>query len=157
MKYEKVERMLRNDFEVARGNGDLREMADDYELLRELWSTGELDSEDYHDVLSPMVHCFVKVKDNKIELPSLYKTCKQHYGKKAIYCLERDSIKLIMDGVDDDKIFSYFNETGIETKYIVLENFVELNALAIKTLKLHNADIVELCIDDDMIVITKEL
>ena len=156
MKYGKVERMLRNDFEVARGNGDLREMADDYELLRELWSTGELDSEDYHDVLSPMVHCFVQVKDNKIELPSLYKTCKQHYGKKAIYCLEKDSIKLIMDNVDE-KIFSYFNETGIETKYIVLENFVELNALAIKTLKLHNADIVELCIDDDMIVITKEL
>ena len=156
MKYEKVERMLRNDFEVARGNGDLREMADDYELLRELWSTGELDSEDYHDVLSPMVHCFVQVKDNKIELPSLYKTCNQHYGKKAIYCLEKDSIKLIMDNVDE-KIFSYFNETGIETKYIVLENFVELNALAIKTLKLHNADIVELCIDDDMIVITKEL
>ena len=61
-----------------------------------------------------------------------------------------------MDNVDE-KIFSYFNETGIETKYIVLENFVELNALAIKTLKLHNADIVELCIDDDMIVITKEL
>ena len=156
MKYEKVERMLRNDFEVARGNGNLREMADDYELLRELWSTGELDSEDYHDVLSPMVHCFVQVKDNKIELPSLYKTCKQHYSKKVIYCLEKDSIKLIMDNVDE-KIFSYFNETGIETKYIVLENFVELNALAIKTLKLHNADIVELCIDDDMIVITKEL
>lgn len=156
MKYEKVERMLRNDFEVARGNGDLREMADDYELLRELWSTGELDSEDYHDVLSPMVHCFVQVKDNKIELPSLYKTCNQHYGKKAIYCLEKDSIKLIMDNVDE-KIFSYFNETGIETKYIVLENFVELNAMAIRTLKLHNADIVELCIDDDMIVITKEL
>ena len=61
-----------------------------------------------------------------------------------------------MDNVDE-KIFSYFNETGIEIKYIVLENFVELNALAIKTLKLHNADIVELCIDDDMIVITKEL
>lgn len=156
MKYEKVERMLRNDFEVARGNGDLREMADDYELLRELWSTGELDSEDYHDVLSPMVHCFVQVKDNKIELPSLYKTCNQHYGKKAIYCLEKDSIKLIIDNVDE-KIFSYFNETGIETKYIVLENFVELNAMAIRTLKLHNADIVELCIDDDMIVITKEL
>ena len=156
MKYEKVERMLRNDFEVARGNGDLREMADDYELLRELWSTGELDSEDYHDVLSPMVHCFVQVKDNKIELPSLYKTCKQHYGKKVIYCLEKDSIKLIIDNIDE-KIFSYFNETGIETKYIVLENFVELNALAIKTLKLHIADIVELCIDDDMIVITKEL
>lgn len=156
MKYEKVERMLRNDFEVARGNGDLREMADDYELLRELWSTGELDSEDYHDVLSPMVHCFVQVKDNKIELPSLYKTCNQHYGKKAIYCLEKDSIKLIIDNIDE-KIFSYFNETGIETKYIVLENFVELNAMAIKTLKLHNADIVELCIDDDMIVITKDL
>ena len=156
MKYEKVERMLRNDFEVARGNGDLREMADDYELLRELWSTGELDSEDYHDVLSPMVHCFVQVKDNKIELPSLYKTCKQHYSKKVIYCLEKDSIKLIMDNVDE-KIFSYFNETGIETKYIVLEKFVELNALAKKTMKLHNADIVELCIDDDMIVITKEL
>ena len=156
MKYEKVERMLRNDFEVARGNGDLREMTDNYELLRELWSTGELDSEDYHDVLSPMVHCFVQVKDNKIELPSLYKTCNQHYGKKAVYCLEKDSIKLIIDNIDE-KIFSYFNETGIETKYIVLENFVELNAMAIRTLKLHNADIVELCIDDDMIVITKEL
>ena len=84
MKYEKVERMLRNDFEVARGNGDLREMADDYELLRELWSTGELDSEDYHDVLSPMVHCFVQVKDNKIELPSYQYLAYSLYTTKAI-------------------------------------------------------------------------
>ena len=67
MKYEKVERMLRNDFEVAKVNHDFCEMADDYELLRELRATGELDSEEYHDVLAPLVHCFVEVKDNKIE------------------------------------------------------------------------------------------
>ena len=155
MKYEKVERMLRNDVEVARGNGDLREMADDYELLRELWSTGELDSEDYHDVLSPMVHCFVQVKDNKIELPSLYKSCKQNIGKKVIYSLGEDSIKLIMDNVDDDKIFNYFKEEGKETRYIIFDNFLELNTLATKTLRIHNRDIVELCIDKEIIVISK--
>ena len=156
MKYEKIERMLRQDFEEAKANHDFCEMIDDYELLRELWATGELDSEEYHDVLTPIVHCFVEVKDNKIELPSLYKSCKQNIGKKVIYSLEEDSIKLIMDNVDDDKIFSYFKEEGKETKYIILENFVELNTLAIKTLRLRNRDIVELCIDDEMITIIKE-
>lgn len=156
MKYEKIERMLRQDFEEAKANHDFCEMTDDYELLRELWATGELDSEEYHDVLTPIVHCFVEVKDNKIELPSLYKSCKQNIGKKVIYSLEEDSIKLIMDNVDDDKIFSYFKEEGKETKYIILENFVKLNTLAIKTLRLRNRDIVELCIDDEMITIIKE-
>ena len=156
MKYEKIERMLRQDFEEAKANHDFCEMTDDYELLRELWATGELDSEEYHNVLTPIVHCFVEVKDNKIELPSLYKSCKQNIGKKVIYSLEEDSIKLIMDNVDDDKIFSYFKEEGKETKYIILENFVELNTLAIKTLRLRNRDIVELCIDDEMITIIKE-
>ena len=156
MKYEKIERMLRQDFEVAKVNHDFSEMTDDYELLRELWATGELDSEEYHDILAPMVHCFVEVKDNKIELPLLYKSCKQSIGKKVIYSLEGDSIKLIMDNVDDDKIFNYFKEEGKETKYIILKNFVELNAIAIKTLRLRNRDIVELCIDDEMIAIIKE-
>ena len=156
MKYEKIESMLRQDFEEAKANHDFCEMTDDYELLRELWATGELDSEEYHNVLTPIVHCFVEVKDNKIELPSLYKSCKQNIGKKVIYSLEEDSIKLIMDNVDDDKIFSYFKEEGKETKYIILENFVELNTLAIKTLRLRNRDIVELCIDDEMITIIKE-
>ena len=156
MRYEKIERMLRQDFEEAKANHDFCEMTNDYELLRELWATGELDSEEYHDVLTPIVHCFVEVKDNKIELPSLYKSCKQNIGKKVIYSLEEDSIKLIMDNVDDDKIFSYFKEEGKETKYIILENFVELNTLAIKTLRLRNRDIVELCIDGEMITIIKE-
>ena len=153
MKYERVERMLRQDFEEAKANHNFCEMTDDYELLRELWATGELDSEEYHDVLTPIVHCFVEVKDNKIELPSLYKSCKQNIGKKVIYSLEEDSIKLIMDNVDDDKIFSYFKEEGKETKYIILENFVELNILAIKTLRLCNGNVVELCIDNEMITI----
>ena len=150
MKYEKIERMLRQDFEVAKVNHDFSEMADDYELLRELWATGELDSEEYHDGLAPLVHCFVEVKDNKIELPLVYKSCKQNVGKKVIYSLEEDSIKLIMDNVDDDKIFNYFKEEGIETIYIILDNFVELNSLAMKTLRLRNRDIVELCIDEEI-------
>ena len=153
MRYQKIERMLRQDFEEAKANHDFCEMTDDYELLRELWATGELDSEEYHDVLTPIVHCFVEVKDNKIELPSLYKSCKQNIGKKVIYSLEEDSIKLIMNNVDDDKIFGYFEEEGKETKYILLENFVELNVLAIKTLRLCNGDVVELCIDNEMITI----
>ena len=155
MKYERVERMLRQDFEEAKANHNFCEMTDDYELLRELWATGELDSEEYHDILAPMVHCFVEVKDNKIELPLLYKSCKQSIGKKVIYSLEGDSIKLIMDNVDDDKIFNYFKEEGKETKYIILDDVLELNTLAIKTLRIINRDIVELCIDEEMIVISK--
>lgn len=150
MKFEKVERMLRQGFEEAKANHDISEMTDDYELLRELWATGELDSEEYHDGLAPLVHCFVEVKDNKIELPLVYKSCKQNVGKKVIYSLEEDSIKLIMDNVDDDKIFNYFKEEGIETIYIILDNFVELNSLAMKTLRLRNRDIVELCIDEEI-------
>ena len=150
MKFEKVERMLRQCFEEAKANHDISEMTDDYELLRELWATGELDSEEYHDGLAPLVHCFVEVKDNKIELPLVYKSCKQNVGKKVIYSLEEDSIKLIMDNVDDDKIFNYFKEEGIETIYIILDNFVELNSLAMKTLRLRNRDIVELCIDEEI-------
>ena len=153
MKYEKIERMLRQDFEEAKANHNFCEMTDDYELLRELWATGELDSEEYHSILEPIVHCFVEVKDNKIELPLLYKSCKQNIGKKVIYSLEEDSIKLIMNNVDDDKIFGYFEEGGKETKYILLENFVELNVLAIKTLRLCNGNVVELCIDNEMITI----
>ena len=155
MKYENVEKMLRQDFELAKVNHDFSEMTDDYELLRELWATGELDSEEFHDLLAPMVHCIVEVKKNKIELPSLYKSCKQNIGKKVIYSLEEDSIKLIMDNVDDDKIFAYFKEEGKETKYIILEDSLKLNALAIKTLRLSNGDVVELCIDEEMISISK--
>ena len=40
MKYENVEKMLRQDFEVAKVNHDFSEMTDDYEFLRELWATG---------------------------------------------------------------------------------------------------------------------
>ena len=156
MRFEKVERMLRQDFEVAKVNHDFSEMADDYELLRELWATGDLDSEEYHDILAPMVHCFVEVKDNKIELPALYKCCKQNFGKKVIYSLEKDSIKIIVDNADDDKIFGYFREEDKETRYIILDNFLELNTLAIKTLGINNGDIVELCVDEEMITITKE-
>lgn len=156
MKYEKIERMLRQDFEEAKANHDFCEMTDDYELLRELWATGELDSEEYHDILAPMAHCFVEVKDNKIELPALYKYCKQNFGKKVIYSLEKDSIKIIVDNADDDKIFGYFREEDKETRYIILDNFLELNTLAIKTLGINNGDIVELCVDEEMITITKE-
>ena len=92
----------------------------------------------------------MQVKDNKIELPLLYKSWKQNIGKKVIYSLEEDGIKLIMDNVDDDKIFNYFKEEGIETKYIILDNFVELNSLAMKTLRLRNRDIVELYIDEEI-------
>ena len=148
--------MLRQDFEEAKANHNFCEMTDDYELLRELWATGELDSEEYHRILEPIVHCFVEVKDNKIELPLLYKSCKQNIGKKVIYSLEEDSIKLIMNNVDDDKIFGYFREEDKETRYIILDNFLELNTLAIKTLGINNGDIVELCVDEEMITITKE-
>ena len=41
-------------------------------------------------------------------------------------------------------------EEGIETIYIILDNFVELNSLAMKTLRLRNRDIVELCIDEEI-------
>ena len=153
MKFEKVERMLRQDFEVAKVNHDFSEMADDYELLRELWATGELDSEEYHKGIPSMVHCFAELKDNKIELPSVYKSCVKNVGKKVIYSLESDCIKIVMDNVDD-KIFEYFKEEGIETKYIMLENYLVLNALATKTLRIHNGDVMELCIDDEMITIT---
>ena len=155
MKYENVEKMLRHDFEVAKINHDFSEMTDDYELLRELWATGELDSEEYHDILAPMVHCFVEVKDNKIELPLLYKSCKQSIGKKVIYSLEGDSIKLIMDNVDDDKIFNYFKEEGKETKYITLSKSITINKMAREVLDLHNGDVIELCIDEEMISISK--
>ena len=60
-----------------------------------------------------------------------------------------------MDNVDDDKIFNYFKEEGKETRYIIFDNFLELNTLATKTLRIHNRDIVELCIDKEMIVISK--
>ena len=155
MKYEKIERMLRQDFEEAKANHDFCEMTDDYELLRELWATGELDSEEYHDILAPMAHCFVDVKDNKIELPLLYKSCKQSIGKKVIYSLEGDSIKLIMDNVDDDKIFNYFKEEGKETKYITLSKSITINKMAREVLDLHNGDVIELCIDEEMISISK--
>ena len=46
-----------------------------------------------------------------------------------------------------------WEKKGKETKYILLENFVELNVLAIKTLRLCNGDVVELCIDNEMITI----
>lgn len=155
MKYAEVESMLRRDFEVAKVNHNFSEMNDNYEMLRELWATGELDSEDYHNVPAPMVHCFAEVKENKIELPLMYKSCKQNLGKKVIYSLEEDNIKFVLDDVDDERIFDYFKDEGIETKYIILQNVIKLNALAVKTLQLHNADIVKLCIDDEIISISK--
>ena len=155
MKYAKVERMLREDFEAAKIRHDFQEMTDDYEMIRELWATGELDSEEYHTGTTPMVHCFAEVKNNEIELPLLYKGCKQNFGKNVIYSLESDSIKIVLDAVDDERIFDYFREEGIETKYVILQKIIELNTLAVKTLQLQNADIVELCIDDEIISISK--
>lgn len=156
LKYAKVERMLREDFEEAKERHDFYEMADDYEMLLELWLTGELDSEEYHKhMLLPMVHCFGEVKDNKIELPSVYKSCKQNFGKKVIYSLESDGIKIVLDDVDDERIFDYFNEEGIETKVIELSSHIELDSLARNTLELHNSDVVEIMIDEELIAITK--
>lgn len=157
MKYTRVERMLRQDFEEAKLNHDFSEMTDNYELLRELWATGELDSSEYHSSeFSPMIHYFTEVKENKIYLPSVYKSCIQNYGKKVIYSLESDSIKIVMNNVDDARIFDYFKDEGIEAKYIILDSCIILNELAKKKLQLHNTDIVGLCIDDEMITITKE-
>lgn len=155
MKYAKVERMLREDFEVAKANHDFSRMTDYYDLLRELWTTGELDSEEYHNVLAPMIHCFIEIKDNKIELPSVYKSCKQNFGKKVIYSLESDGIKIVLDDGDDERIFDYFKEEGIETKVIELSSHLELNSIARRTLDLHNSDIIEITIDEEMFAITK--
>lgn len=155
MKYAKVERMLREDFEEAKLRCDFQEMTDDYDLIRELWATGELDSEEYHKGITPMIHCFAEVKNHKIELPSLYKSCKQNFGKDVIYSLECDSIKIVLDAVDDERILDYFREEGIETKVIELSSHLELNPLARTTLELHNSDIIEITIDEEIIAITK--
>ena len=56
MKYAKIERMLREEFEDAKSRYDFQEMTDDYEMIRELWATGELDSEEYHKGIPSMVH-----------------------------------------------------------------------------------------------------
>lgn len=71
--------------------------------------------------------------------------------------VEADCIKLVLENVDDERIFDYFKEEGIETRYIIFEKTIKLNNLAKSTLNLHKADIVELCVDDEMIVITKEI
>lgn len=156
MKYAKVESMIKHDFEMAKEKRDFRKMADAYEMLLELWSTGKLNSEEYHRGLSPMIHCFTEVKGDKIYFPSEYKSCAYNYSKKVIYSLESDSIKIVMNSVDDERIFDYFKEEGIETRYVILDNCIKLSDLAKRTLQLHNNDIVELCIDDEMIAITKE-
>lgn len=155
--YKMVESILKQDFESAKGRHDFNEMRDNYELLIELWSTGELDSEDYHDnELTSIVHCFTEVNENKVSLPSNVKWCAQNYGKKVIYCLDQLSVKLILHGIDNKLICDYFEEEGIETRYIILDESVALDETAMKTLELHNGDIVELCIDEEMIVISKE-
>ena len=155
--YKMVESILKQDFESAKGRHDFNEMRDNYELLRELWSTGELDSEDYHDnELTSIVHCFTEVNENKVSLPSNVKWCAQNYGKKVIYCLDQLSVKLVLHGADNKLICDYFEEEGIETKCIILDESVALDETAMKTLELHNGDIVELCIDEEMIVISKE-
>ena len=156
MKYEKIERMLRQDFEVAKVNHDFSEMADDYELLRELWATGELDSEEYRSgEIIPMVHVFAEVRNNQIMLPSEMKFCVKNLGKKVIYTLEKYSIKLIMEDVDDKIIYDYYLGEGIETKYITLSKSITINKMAREVLDLHNGDVIELCIDEEMISISK--
>ena len=156
MKYEIVEKMLRQDFEVAKVNHDFSEMADDYELLRELWATGELDSEEYRsDEIIPMVHVFAEVRNNQIMLPSEMKFCVKNLGKKVIYTLEKYSIKLIMEDVDDKIIYDYYLGEGIETKYIILSKSITINKMAREVLDLHNGDVIELCIDEEMISISK--
>ena len=87
----------------------------------------------------------------------MYKSCVKNVGRKVIYSLEADCIKLVLENDDDERIFDYFKEEGIETRYIIFEKTIKLNNLAKSTLNLHKADIVELCVDDEMIVITKEI
>lgn len=154
--YKMIESMLKQDFEMAKDRRDFRGMGDDYELLRELWATGELDSEEYHNTeFAPVAHQFTEVNGNKIHLPSEYKSCVQKYGKRVLYSLEDDSIKIILNNVDDERIIAYFEEDGIETKHITFYGFIEINQLAKRTLQLHNADIVEISVNDEMIVIFK--
>ena len=155
--YKMVESILKQDFEMAKYRHDFQGMRDDYELLRELWSTGELGSDEYSDgEILPTVHCFAEIGENKVNLPSYMKWCAQNYGKKVIYCLDQLSVKLILHGIDNKLICDYFEEEGIETRYIILDESVALDETAMKTLELHNGDIVELCIDEEMIVISKE-
>ena len=154
--YKMVESILKQDFESAKGRHDFNEMRDNYELLIELWSTGELDSEDYHDnELTSIVHCFTEVNENKVSLPSNVKWCATMFDKRIIYTLDHNAIKLVLQGVDSDIIFDYFRGESLETKYITLDETLLLDEYAMEVLELNNGDIVELCIGEQMIAIMK--
>ena len=60
----------------------------------------------------------------------------------------------MLHGADNKLICDYFEEEGIETRYIILDESVAFDETAMKTLELHNGDIVELCIDEEMIAIS---
>lgn len=155
--YKMVESILKQDFESAKGRHDFNEMRDNYELLRELWSTGELDSEDYHDnELTSIVHCFTEVKENKVLLPSNINWCASMFGKRIIYTLDHNTIKLVLQCVDSDIISDYFRGESLEIKYITLDETLQLDEYEMEVLELNNGDIVELCIGEEMIAIMKQ-
>ena len=155
--YKMVESILKQDFESAKGRHDFNEMRDNYELLRELWSTGELDSEDYHDnELTSIVHCFAEIKENKVLLPSNINWCASMFGKRIIYTLDHNTIKLVLQGVDSDIISDYFRGESLEIKYITLDETLQLDEYEMEVLELNNGDIVELCIGEEMIAIMKQ-
>ena len=51
--------------------------------------------------------------------------------------------------------YSYYLGEGIETKYITLSKSITINKMAREVLDLHNGDVIELCIDEEMISISK--
>ena len=154
--YKMVESMLKQDFERAKGRHDFKEMRDNYELLRELWSTGELDAEEYcNEESRTTVHFFAEIRDRKVILPQNIKWCTQNYGKRVMYSLDDYGVKLVLQGLDNELIVDYFKEEAIITKYIILSEIIELDIETIEILELRNGDIVEICIDKEMIVISK--
>ena len=60
-----------------------------------------------------------------------------------------------MEDVDDKIIYDYYLGEGIETKYITLSKSITINKMAREVLDLHNGDVIELCIDEEMISISK--
>ena len=154
--YKLVESMLKQDFEMAKYRHDFQGMRDDYELLRELWATGELGSDEYSDgEILTIVHCFAEVGENKVFLPSDMKWCARNYGKKVIYCLDPYSVKLVLQGIDNELIVDYLKEESIRTKDVILGETVKLDDETMETLGLENGDIVELCIYEEMVLIAK--
>ena len=83
------------------------------------------------------------------------KWCARNYGKKVIYCLDPYSVKLVLQGIDNELIVDYLKEESIRTKDVILGETVKLDDETMETLGLENGDIVELCIYEEMVVIAK--